>query len=343
MKIQDALLNYFRSVAGVVQAHLLILILVGCALLAFSCSDDVFLDEVLTLPSTGTSGYVASGDIFIVSGGTVSSAATPYPLHKITQWSKSGTYIRTIATSTAPTTTFFYGLDLDPTGANLFFTVENVDRVETVDLSTLVTTTHLLDANLTGATIRAMAVLSDGGMVVAESTTSIEKFNSSKTRVTTNFPLTVTANINTIKRISGGRFVVLISGNPDNPRVYNDNGTLATTISGIGCTTNCDPYDIAELPDGRFVVSVQAAAYNSLELFDSSFTYVGQLYKDTNVMLVPGALAVLESGNLMVCSTALNTCEEIQITGNSGTRVGSQAFISDASLMRQPTAVVVAP
>ena len=135
----------------------------------------------------------------------------------------------------------------------------------------------------------------------------------------------------------------MFSGNPDNPRVYNNDGTLAATISGLGCTTNCDPSDIVELPDGRFVLSVQAAANNSLELFSSSFAYVGQLYRNTAVVNTPGAMTVLKNGDVMVCSTAFNTCERIAISGNIGTRVGSQAFISNASLMRQPTAAVTAP
>jgi hypothetical protein len=308
--------------------------------LSTSCSDNVILEEALR---STTSAYVQSGDIFIVSGGNVSSAATPYPIHNVTQWSKEGVFIRTIAASPTNTTTFYFGLDLNPAGTHLYHTVEAVDRVEEVDLSTLVTTTQLIDANLTGATLRAMAVLSDGSFVVAESTTSIEKYTSAGVRVTTNFPLTVTANVNSIQRISGDRFVVLISGNPDNPRVYNNDGTLATTISGPSCTTNCDPYDIVELPDGRFVVSLQNTTFHSLELFSSTFVHVGQLYRNTAEMITPGALAVLENGNIIVCSTALNTCEQIAISGNTGTRVGTSAFISNASLMRQPTAVVVAP
>lgn len=307
--------------------------------LTLSCSDDVILEESLNLQ---TSGYVTSGDIFIVSGGLVAQTASPYPLHQVTQWSKNGTYIRTLH-ATTNLTTFYWGIDLSPAGTELYFTQENVDRIEKIDLTTLVNTTEILDANMSGATVRGMAVLSDGSYVVAESTTSIEKFTAAGVRVAVNFPLTIGANINSIRRISGGRFVVLATGNPDQPRVYNNDGTLAGTISGLSCTTNCDPYDIVELADGRFVVSVQAAALQSLELFSSSFAYVGQLYKNTTHLINPGPLARMSNGSILACTSTTNTCEEISISGNTGTRVGSQALISDASLMRQPTAVVIAP
>lgn len=308
-------------------------------ILTLSCSDDVILEESLNVP---TSGYVSSGDIFIVSGGTVAQTATPYPLHQVTQWSKNGAYIRTLH-ATTNLTTFYWGIDLNPEGTALYFTQENVDRIEKIDLTTLVNTTEILDANLSGTTVRSMAVLSDGSYVVAESPTSIEKFAADGTRVAVTFPLTIATSINNIKRISGNRFVVLTTGNPDQPRVYNNNGTLAGTISGLSCTTNCDPYDIVELADGRFVVSVQAAALQSLELFSSSFVYIGQLYKNTTHLINPGPLALMSNGNVLACTSTTNTCEEISITGSTGTRVGSQALISDSSLMRQPTAVVIAP
>lgn len=315
-----------------------LLLLLGTTL---SCSDNVILEEALRVDDPVTStGNVSSGDIFIVSGGTVGQTTSPYPLHMITQWSSSGAYIRTIAQSPI-TTTFYYGADIDPTGTYLYYGVETVDRVDRVDLSTLTTTTAVLDANLTGTTIRGMAMLSDGGMIVAESTTSIEKFNSAGVRVTTNFPLTLTANINNVKRISGGRFAVMISGNPDNVRIYTNAGVLSTTLTGPACGTNCDPYDIVELDDGRFLVSNQVT--HALELYNSSFTYVAQAYLNTSVMITPGAMAKLADGSVLVCSTALNTCERFTISGNALTRVGTQAMISDASLMRQPTSVTVMP
>ncbi len=333
-----------RESHGRFQTGLVLLALLALVT-SLSCSDNVILNEALITNetvATPVSGNVTSGDIFIVSGGAVASTASPYPIHSITQWSAAGAFIRTIALAPS-VSTYYYGLDLNVAGTELFYTVDTVDRIEKVDLSTLVTTTHILDAGLTGTTMRAMAVLSDGSVVAAESTTSVEKFGSDLVRVTANFPITLTATINSIKRISGNRFVILTSGGVDTPKVYNNDGTAVTTLTGLGCGNNCDPYDIVELTDGRFVVSYQLAAYQSLELFNSSFTYVGQLYKSSSDLLMPGALALLNNGNILACTSALNTCEEISVSGNTGSRVGTRALISDASLMRQPVSVVVAP
>lgn len=312
-----------------------------------SCGDDVILDEALrsttepvTEPEAET--YFQSGDIIIVSGGTVARTASPYPLHTITQWSSTGAFIRTLA-SAVGTTTYFYAADLDANSTSLYYTIDTVDRIEKINISTLVATTHILDAALTGTTIRGVAVLSDGSVLAAESTTSIEKFDANLARVSVNFPIVVGATIQSIKRISGNRFVVITTGNSDYPRVYNNDGTLVTNLTGLTCTTNCDPSDIVELSDGRFVVSYQNATYQSLELFDSSFAHVGQLYKDTDILRNPGAMSLLANGNIIACSTLYNVCEEISVSGSTGTRVGTSALIGDPSLMRQPTSVLVIP
>ena len=328
---------FHKRTLFVIAPYVLALLVISVSI---SCTDNVILQESLSVAPT--SGYVSSGDIFIASGGSVATTTSPFPLHTITQWSDSGAFVRTIAASPIATTLYF-GVDLDVAGTKLYHSVEAVDRVETVDLTTLVTTTHVLDAGLSGATMRALAMLSDGGVVAAESTTVIEKYTSAKVRVTVNFPITVTANIMGIKRISGDRFAVLFNGNPDNPKIYNNDGTLAATVSGLACTTNCDPAGIVELADGRFVISVQAAASNSLELFSSSFAYIGQFYKDATVLQSPGPLTLLKNGDILACSTAINSCERIAVSGDVGTRVGSHAFISDSSRMRQPTAIVAVP
>ena len=220
----------------------ILILMLSCTL---SCSDNVILNEALAIDETPvvSTGYAESGDIFIVSGGITAPNVTPFPLHNITQWSADGTYIRTVAQAPI-TTTFFYGADLSPAGTELYHTIETVDRIELIDLTTLVTTTHILDANLSGATMRAMAMLSDGSVIAAESTTSIEKYTAAGVRVAVGFPLVVAANVNSLKRISGDRFAVMISGNPDNVRIYSNAGALQTSLTGPACNTNCDPFDI---------------------------------------------------------------------------------------------------
>lgn len=307
------------------------------------CGQKAFLPDIEALVANNTS--ITSGDILIVSGGTTARTATPFPLHMITAFGSNGAFKKVVRT--ASSTEFYMGAALSFDLTRLLYTVDTTDRVESVSLNDVTNYgNHIIDGNLTGTTLRAVAVLSDGGTIVAESTTSIEKYNASGTRVTTNFPITLTANIMKLRKISGGRFVALTTGGtPDSPRIYNDAGVLQSTVSlaGLACTTNCDPSDIVELADGRFVIAVQAAASNSLELYSSTFTYIGQLYKDTNVLQTISAIAQTSDGDLVACSTAFNTCEKIQINGSTGVRVGTSAFIGDASLIRQPTDIVVIP
>jgi hypothetical protein len=90
-------------------------------------------------------------------------------------------------------------------------------------------------------------------------------------------------------------------------------------------------------------VAYQAAAYQSLQIYNSSFVRIGELYQDTTVLQGISALARLSNGDILACSTTFNTCERLRISGNTATRVGTTAFIDDASKIRQPTDVLVVP
>ncbi len=306
------------------------------------CGEAQFLSDVLR----STSG-ANSGDILIVSGGTVARTVAPYPLHRVSVFYSDGTYKAPLRI--AGTIELFMGMALASNGLEVLLTVDSTDRVERVNLDApSIYGNHIIDtAQLSGTTLRTVATLSDGGTIVAESPTIIEKYDSSSppARVTTNFPITLTGNIMKLRKISGDRFVALTTGgNPDSPRVYNNNGTLAGTIAlGLPCGNNCDPTDIVELPDGRFLVSVQIAAQNSIEIYNSSFVRIQQFYRDLTVLQAISAMALTPDGNVLACSSSFNTCEKIQVVGNSGVRMGSSAFIDDVSVMRQPTDILVVP
>jgi hypothetical protein len=193
--------------------------------------------------------------------------------------------------------------------------------------------------------LRSIASLSDGGTIVAESPTVIEKYSnsSSPARITTGFPITVTTAIAKLRRISGDRFVVMTTGGtPDSPRVYSNAGALLTTITlGLSCGANCDAVEILELSDGRFLVS--NIVNQSIELYSSTFTHIGQFYRNTSLLQNIYAMAQASDGSVIACGTIFNTCEKLQIIGNSGIRVGSQAFIDQVSLMRVPFDILVVP
>ena len=307
------------------------------------CGQKKFLSDVLE----GTTA-VTSGDILVLSGGTVARTATPFPLHQIANFYSDGTFKSILRAVSS--TEFMMGMAFSASNPDtLLYSVDTTDRVERLSLQAPGNVgNHIVDGtNLTGASLRTLASLSDGGTVVAESTTSIEKYDGATvpSRVTTNFPIVLTANIMKLRKISGNRFVAVTTGGaPDSPRVYNNSGTLSTTVAlGLACTTNCDPSDMIELSDGRFLVSVQAAALQSIELYSSSFAYIGQFFRDTTILQNISALTQMADGTILACSTTFNTCEKIQIVGNTGVRVGSRAFIDAASVMRQPTDVLVVP
>jgi hypothetical protein len=305
------------------------------------CGQSKFLSEVLK----STAG-ITSGDILIVSGGTSLRTVAPYPLHQIADFYSDGTFKSLIRVASSTELMMGMALASDPT--ELLYTIDTTDRVEKLSLaSPTLIQNHIIDANLNGTTLRAIASLSDGGTIVAESTTSIEKYDGSSTpvRVTTNFPIVLTANIMKLRKISGNRFAAITTGGaPDSPRIYNNDGTLATTIAlGLSCTTNCDPSDILELSDGRFLVAIQAVALNSIEMYSANFTYIGRFFSDPTILQGISALTQMTDGTVLACNTTFNTCEKIQIMGNSGVRVGSHAFIDAASVMRQPTDALVAP
>lgn len=313
------------------------------SVLLVGCGNDVHLSDAVTDPPNSSS-VAKSGDIIVLSGGAVASTTAPYPLHQVSLFDSSGNFKSLIYR--ASTGSYLMGMAFDPAGTKLLISVDSVDRVDQVNLSTGAESSYLINANLTGTTMRAVSALSDGGTIVAESTTSIEKFTAAGVRVTAGFPITAVNTVTSLRKISGDRFIALGTGGADNPRVYANDGTLAATVptsGATGCGANCDPFDMIELSDGRFVASFQTATKRSLELFNSSFGYIGQLYRDTSVLMTPTSLAQKANGNIIACDSSYNVCEEFKIDGTTATRVGTTSLIDDAAVMRQPVNILVVP
>ena len=310
--------------------------------LVMGCGQSDFLPDAVTATASSSG---MSGNIIIVSGGTVARTATPFPRHEIIEFSPNGSYKSTLYS--ALSTEFLMGAAYRSSDDSLLVAVDTTDRVDRIPFSNRIPVLNLLDVvNLTGVTMRGIAVLNDGGSLIMESTTSIEKYTSAGVRIAVNYPKVCGAvNLMHVRKISGGRWVMVCTGltsGTDAPRVYNDDGTAGTptTFSGAPCGVNCDPSDIVELPNGNFVVSMQIT--HSLEMFGPTGTYLGRAFLDTTVLQTPSAMALLKNGNIIVCSTAFDNCEQFSINGITATRVGSKAFISD-DLIRQPTDVLVIP
>jgi hypothetical protein len=303
--------------------------------LLLSCNHNSNFEAV-----TDTPDRAVSGDIIVVSGGTVLTTVTPFPLHKVALFSEHGVFKRFLYEATG--IEFLYGGTLDSITGDFLLSVDSVDRIDKVDLNSFIRTSALIDTNLNGTTMRAIESLSDGSIVAAESTTVLEKYSAAGVRATAPFPITIPTPINNIKKISGGRFVVTFTTNPDAPRIYTNAGVLSATFPITSpCTNNCDPFDVVELSDGSFVINSRIT--HGLYLYNSSLVYQGVLYLNTTIMSAPSAMTLLNNGNLLVCNTNYNTCEEFSISGLTATRVGSRALIDNVSAVRQPMSVMVIP
>lgn len=322
-----------------VNANILALVF----LLGEGCGNSVHLEDAIANDPRTTS-LTSSGDIIVLSGGTVASNVAPFPLHQISVFDPTGS-LKSVAYRAA-SGSFLMGMAFDLAKSKILVGLDNVDRIDQIHLATGASSYYLIDANLTGTTMRAVEILSDGGMIAAESLTSIEKYNSAGVRVTTGFPITAVNTVTNLRRISGNRFIALGTLGSDNPRVYSNAGALLATVptsGATGCAANCDPFDMIELSDGRFVATFQAATHRSVELFNSSFGYVGQLYRNTSVLMTPTSIAQKANGNLVVCDTSYNVCEELAIQGTTATRVGTAPLIANSAAMRQPLNVLVVP
>ena len=303
-----------------------------------SCGGNNHFEAIFQNPQEAS--QAISGDIIVISGGTATRLVTPFPLHRAALFSSTGQFKRFLYEASA--TEFLYGGTLDPVTGDLLVAIDTIDRVDRIDLNSFTRYSGILDANLGGANLRAISSLSDGSLIIAESPTVIEKFSSSGVRQGAPFPITFPTAINNIKTISGDRFVVTFTTNPDSPRVYNSSGTLLTTFPITSpCTNNCDPYDVVELSDGRFAVNSRVTS--GIYLYNTTFSYVGVLYLNTGVINMPSSMAVLQNNNLLVCNTNFNTCEELSISGDTASRVGTTALINNVAAMRQPLSTMVIP
>jgi len=307
-------------------------------LIQVSCGGNNHFEAVFQNPQEANEAI--SGDIIIISGGTATRLVAPFPLHRAALFSSKGEFKRFLYE--ALPTEFLYGGTLDPVTGDLLIAIDTIDRVDRIDLKSFTRYSGILDSNLGGANLRAVSSLSDGNILIAESPTVIEKYSLGGVRQGAPFPMTMPTAINNIKSISGDRFVVTFTTNPDMPRVYSNSGTLLATFPSTSpCTTNCDPFDVVELPDGRFAVNSRVTS--GIYLYSSTLAYIGVLYLDTTIINMPSSMALLQNNDLLVCNTNFNTCEELSISGNSASRVGTTALINNVAAMRQPMATMVIP
>ena len=115
-------------------------------LFLLSCNSENHFEAVTQEPAVSTPAPVAdviSGDIIVVSGGTVAATVTPFPLHKVALFSSSGDFKRFLYEGKAGE--LLWGGAIDSITGDFLFTLDNIDRVDRVDLDSLQIFSSLLD------------------------------------------------------------------------------------------------------------------------------------------------------------------------------------------------------
>lgn len=123
------------------------ILLIITLLILVSCNSENNFEAIYQAPD-----QAVSGDIIVVSGGTVASTATPFPLHKVALFNSEGVFKRFLYEG--KTGELLYGGTIDAITNDFLFTVDTVDRVDKIDLNSFQRFSALLDLTLTGVTLR---------------------------------------------------------------------------------------------------------------------------------------------------------------------------------------------
>lgn len=200
-----------------------------------------------------------------------------------------------------------YGVGWKSDTQEVMVSVDGADRVMAISAVDGTVRTLIQTSQLNGS-IRGVAQLTDGSIIVAESH-SIEKFDTNGNRITVGFP--VTGGINNVENVypkADGGFIVC-SRVGDVVRTYAADGTMEnSTASGIGGTT--DGYGCTELSDGRIATSWSGTT-DTVAIYDSLLGSTSATYNDTAYVPSPRGLAQLANGNIIVSDASYHHLVEI--------------------------------
>ncbi|WP_127714253.1 hypothetical protein [Halobacteriovorax sp. HLS] len=210
-----------------------------------------------------------------------------------------------------------YGVGWKADTLEVLVAVDGADRVmaiSAVDGSARA----LIQTPFLSGSIRGVAQLTDGSIIVAESN-GVEKFDTNGNRITTGFPLT--GGINNVENVypkADGGFIVCARGG-DVVRTYTAAGVLQnSTASGIGGTT--DGYGCTELSDGTIATSWSGST-DTVSIYNSSLSSASATYNDTTTVPSPRGVAQLANGNLIVADATYHHI--IEINPADGSFVGT--------------------
>lgn len=207
---------------------------------------------------------------------------------------------------------------------NIIVSVEGSDRLIKVNLITGAVVTLAVDAQLTG-TMRGVARLSGGDIIVSEGTTTIERFSVNSdgyttTRVTGGWPVTHGANTVAVWPLSSSnQFLSCSTTTARTVRVNNDAGTQLFTASATAPTPTLGAaHDVnACVADGSGRVAViYNGATDSLRVYNSTLATTQCTYSSAVTIPNPAALAVRANGNFLVYDNT--NLSVVEIDGSCG-------------------------
>lgn len=191
---------------------------------------------------------------------------------------------------------------------HIIVSVEGADRVVKVNLNTGAVSQLISDAALTG-TMRSIARLSGGDIIVSEGTTTIERFavgndGLSVSRVTGGWPVTHgTATVGIAALSSSNQFLSCSITTTRTVRVNNDAGTQVYSASATAPAPTLgaahDVMDCIADPTGRIAV-LYSGATDSLRVYNSTLATTQCTYSSAVNIPNPAALTVRANGNFLI-------------------------------------------
>jgi hypothetical protein len=206
---------------------------------------------------------------------------------------------------------------------NILASVEGIDRVVRINLNTGSVINFILDANLTG-TMRGLARLSGGDIIVSEGTSTIERFlvnadTISTSRVGGSWPVTHGANSTAVWPLSSSNQFLSCSTTTARTVRSNDNAgaQLFTANSaapvpslGAGLDVNACVADSS----GRVAVLYNngAATTDALRIYTSStLATIACTYQNAVLIPNPTTVAVRANGNFLIYDSSALIVTEV--------------------------------
>jgi len=278
---------------------------------------------------------VKSGDIIIANGGNDS----------IILLDSEGNFKATLYSISTSATVSFPAMTWDAANNQLLFTYDSttatLDAIMSVDPYDLTSTTVYNNSTVFTATgLNGLARLTGGDLVGIESTATMEKFDTSWSRVGAPFMnATLVATANDVSALSNGGFVVSSSSTTNTIGTYDSAGTAvasatsATPTPSLGAAVGAT--GVAVTPDDKIVAAFSGGT-DGVRKFSADLATLEWNFINTNVLTTPGKIAVRSNGNVLVLDTAFNHIVEISSPGIFVRTLGAASISSPLGILVVP-------